>query len=132
MTRDAAARLVFQLPKYSHVTPLFLQLHWLPIRFRITFKILLVTFKAVHGMAPPYLSSLVSWSSNNRYNLRSSSASVLKPLNLKTLPTLGDRAFQAAAPKLWNQLPKSIHEIKSISVFKKSVKTHLFKLAFNC
>ena len=66
--QNAAARLVFQLPKYSQVTPLFLQLHWLPVRFRITFEIVLVTFKAVHGMAPPYLSSLVSWSSNNGWS----------------------------------------------------------------
>ena len=47
---NAAARLVCKAPQYSHVTPLLRELHWLPIRQRVNFKIILFAFKAIHGM----------------------------------------------------------------------------------
>ena len=50
--QNAAARLIFEQPKFCHITPVLSQLHWLPIKYRIEFKILLMTFKAIHGMAP--------------------------------------------------------------------------------
>ena len=53
--QNMAARLVFQQPKFSHVTPLMLELHWLPVRYRIQFKLLLYTFKGIHGSAPKYI-----------------------------------------------------------------------------
>ncbi|KAL9972596.1 hypothetical protein ACROYT_G018932 [Oculina patagonica] len=57
---NASARLVYRAPKYCHITPLLRELHWLPVRFRIDFKILLITFKILHGVAPSYLKDLVS------------------------------------------------------------------------
>ena len=59
--QNAAARLIFEQPKFCHITPVLSQLHWLPIKYRIEFKILLMTFKAIiHGMAPDYLCKLIS------------------------------------------------------------------------
>ncbi|KAL9954606.1 hypothetical protein ACROYT_G042170 [Oculina patagonica] len=55
---NASARLVYRAPKYCHITPLLRELHWLPVRFRIDFKILLITFKILHGVAPSYLKDL--------------------------------------------------------------------------
>ena len=55
----AAARLVCNAGKYCHITPLFFKLHWLPIRERILFKILSITYKAVHGHAPNYIKELM-------------------------------------------------------------------------
>ena len=55
--QNAAARLVMDIGKYSHVTPSLYDLHWLPVHARIHFKILLLTFKVSHGKAPAYLSS---------------------------------------------------------------------------
>ena len=52
---NASARLVYRAPKYCHITPLLKELHWLPVRLRVDFKILLVTFKILHGIAPSYL-----------------------------------------------------------------------------
>ena len=52
---NASARLIFYTPKHCHITPLLQQLHWLPIRLRIEFKILLITFKVLQGSAPEYL-----------------------------------------------------------------------------
>ena len=53
--QNAAARLIFEQPKFCHVTPVLSQLHWLPIKNGIEFKMLLMTFKAIHGMAPDYI-----------------------------------------------------------------------------
>ena len=51
--------------------------------------------------------------------------------DFRTLPTLGDRAFVAAAPKLWNDLPLDLRCISDFNVFKRNLKTHLFKKAFS-
>ena len=50
--QNACARL---LPRFCHITPLLIELHWLPVRQRITFKLLLITFKTLHQLAPSYL-----------------------------------------------------------------------------
>ena len=58
--QNAAARLIFKKAKFCHITPVLSQLHWLPINYRIEFKILLMTFKTIHSMAPNYICKLSS------------------------------------------------------------------------
>ncbi|KAI5103505.1 gastrula zinc finger protein XlCGF28.1-like [Silurus meridionalis] len=53
--QNAAARLLFNLPKFSHTTPLLRSLHWLPVAARIRFKTLMLASKAKNGPAPSYL-----------------------------------------------------------------------------
>ena len=55
---NAAARLVCRVPHYCCILPLLYELHWLPVRQRISFKILLFVFKAIHGIAPKYEENL--------------------------------------------------------------------------
>ena len=74
---STAARLVCCAPRYYRITPLLYELHWLPVRQRISFKILLFVFKAIHGFAPTYLRELVSIKRSGNYNLRSSSDGLL-------------------------------------------------------
>ena len=50
--QNAAARLIMDIGKYSHITPVPYELHWLPVQAPIHFKILLLAFKAIHGLAP--------------------------------------------------------------------------------
>ena len=70
--QKAAARQIFLERKYCHITPLLQKLHWLPIKYRIQFKILLITFKAIHGLAPSYIVDLICVKPlNTRYSLRS-------------------------------------------------------------
>ena len=102
--QNAAARVLYLAPRYYHITPILYELHWLPVTFRIEFKIIIITHKAIHGTAPNYLSSLVNFKPNSIYSLRSNNKYLLSNPNFRTLPTLGDRAFVAAAPKLWNNL----------------------------
>ena len=56
---NAAACVTQQVPRYNHLTPVLKSLHWLPIAFRINFKISLLVFKALKGMAPLYLSKML-------------------------------------------------------------------------
>ena len=105
-------------------------LHWLPIESRSKFKILLLVYKCLYGLAPSYLSKRLSLKPNR--GLRSDDKLVLNvPTTKLKTKTYGDRCFSIAGPNLWNQLPSHIRLSKSIDVFKRSLKTHLFKDAFD-
>ena len=121
--QNAAARLISKQPKFSHITPVLYQLHWSPIKYRIEFKILLLTFKAIHGMAPDYIGKLTRRKSPILYSLRSSQIILLEIANGKILSTLGERAFCYAALNLWNNLPSKISNLDSLSNFKGHLKT---------
>ena len=97
-------------------------LHWLPIRARINFKVLL-TFKALHGLAPQYLESLICVKTSC-YNLRGSNTLLQAMPSVKSKVTLGDRAFAIAAPSLWNSLPSELRSITCVTSFKAHLKTY--------
>ena len=128
--QNAAAKLVYRQPRFAHVTPLLHDLHWLPVKFRIDFKVLSLTYKSIHGQAPQYLSDLIKIKEQSRYNLRSSSELRLALPATKFLSTLGSRSFTAAAPHLWNSLPIDIRNSPSHESFKAKLKTFLFRKAF--
>ena len=128
--QNAAARIVFDLSKFCHITPALRQLHWLPVVKRIQFKILLLTFKAIYGLSPPYISELITVKPKSTHGLRSNNSTLLLPPTQKMLPTLGARSFAAAAPALWNKLPADIRNVASLNSFKKSIKTFLFNESF--
>ena len=128
--QNAAARRILGTVKFSHITPALHELHWLPVSLRIDYKILLSTFKCIYGLAPTYLSDLISIQSNSFYNLRSTSKLLLDPPKGKMLTTLGGRSFLAVAPKLWNGLPVELRQATSLNSFKSRLKTYLFKKYF--
>ena len=128
--QNAAARLVLKLGKYSHITPVLYELHWLPVQYRIHFKILILTFKAIHRLAPKYIIELIHIKPRSTYHLRSNRSLLLDPPKGKMLVTLGDRSFSAAAPCLWNSLPTELRDIQSLDAFKCKLKTYLFRIAF--
>ena len=100
--QNAAARLIFLESKYCHVRPLLYNLHWLPVKFRIDFKILLLTYKTINGLAPFYLQELINLKEACKYKFRPDcDGLLLNPVKFKTLTTLRDRSFAAAAPELW-------------------------------
>lgn len=122
--QNTAARLVARVKKSDHISPVLHNLHWLPVRSRIVFKILLITFKALHGQAPIYITELLTKYNPTR-TLRSCNRSLLLEQKSKTV-TNGDRSFSVAAPKLWNSLPQEIRSIDILSRFKSALKTFLF------
>ena len=97
--QNNAARVVSGSKKYDHITPVLKDLHWLPIRKRIEFKILLLTFKCMQGCAPLYMRELLVKQANTR-TLRSNTKNLLQ-IPLTNLKRLGDRAFCAYAPRLF-------------------------------
>ena len=101
-------------------------LHWLPVKDRIVFKILLLTFKSLNGLAPPYLKEILKPYEPTR-SLRSSSHALLQTPKTVSTATYGERAFSVSAPNLWNKLPTHIKNADSLAKFKKHLKTHLFK-----
>ena len=124
--QNSAARLVFHESKFCHITPLLRALHWLPVACRIVFKISLLTFTAIHKLTLNYISELVSpKDTEGRYYLRSNNGKLLNIPPSKSLSTLGDRSFDMASPKLWNDLPLFIRNVSSINAFKKALTTHL-------
>ena len=127
--QNNAARVVSGTKKYDHITPVLIDLHWQPIRKRIEFKILLLTFKSMQGCAPLYLRELLVKQANIR-TLRSNTKNLLQ-IPLTNLKRFGDRAFCAYAPRLWNELPDNIKAADSVQNFKKQLKTLLFRKKFN-
>ena len=104
-------------------------LHWLPVQYRIIFKVLLLVYKGLNGLPPAYISELLHYCISSR-SLRSSSQR-LPSIPRTSLKTYGDRAFSAAGPRLWNGLPLSLRSSNTLTVFKKDLKTYLFKFAFS-
>lgn len=129
LVQNAAARFLTNTPKRVHITPVLYSLHWLPVQFRIDFKILLFVFKALNGRAPEYISEILTLREHSR-SLRSSNQLVLEVPRSK-YKRWGDQAFAVAAPRLWNKLPPDIRTTADETLFRSKLKTHLFRMAFN-
>jgi len=123
--QNTAARLVSLTRKHEHISPVLQSLHWLPVKKRIDFKLLLMVYKVMHNLSPPeYLVALLPHHTTTR-DLRSTS----KPLTVTLRwpnKAAGERAFSVRAPRLWNNLCDSLRLATSIDCFKKQLKTHLF------
>ena len=126
--QNSAARLIKQTGRFNHITPVLRDLHWLPIEFRIDYKIILITFKVLKNIAPPYLKELVRPYVPNR-PLRSMNENKLSPGTFRC-KAYGGRAFSVRSPQLWNSLPTRLRRTESLKDFKRSLKTHLFRKAF--
>ena len=108
-----------------------MDLHWLPVHQRVTFKILILTYQAYHETAPRYLCDFIVPYANT-CNLRSKNMLLVATCHPRAKPkTYGERSFQHAAPKEWNNLPLAIRGSPSLGIFKSTFKTFLFKSAFS-
>ena len=128
--QNALARIVKRTSRYDHIMPVLADLHWLPIEARITYKVALLTAKAIATNRPAYLADLLSWHQPQR-NLRSNNRNRLQVGRCRT--AFGSRAFLHAAPAVWNSLPvELVNCVASLSSFKQHLKTHLFRQSFRC
>ena len=126
--QNAAARLVTGARRSDHITPVLRQLHWLPVRQRVAFKIAGLVHQSFAGAAPAYLADECHLlSDDGRRPLRSHSNDIRKLLVPRTHNKLADRSFSAAGPRLWNDLPPGLRlPGLSFDSFRRSLKTHLF------
>jgi hypothetical protein len=125
--QNCLARVLTKSSPLTRSTPLLHSLHWLPVKFRIQFKINLITYKTLATEQPSYLHDLLATSIPNR-SLRSNKQKLLSVPRVKT--NTGTRAFRSCAPVLWNNIPLSIRSVDSTPMFRKHLKTHLFGLAY--
>ena len=114
--------------KYDSITPVLRHLHWLPVKERIDFKILVMVFKALHGSAPNYIQELVT-PYNPRRALRSASSLTVEVPVTRT--SYGDRSFSKAGSHLWNNLPDGLRSVETLESFRGNLKTFLFKRAYD-
>ena len=127
--RNHAARVITKWRKYDHITPVLVDLHWLPVKQRIDFKIPLLTYKTLNGLALAYMRELLIPYSPKR-TIRSTENHPLTPPRCR-LEYFGRWSFAATAPTLWNNLPLNIKQAPSVDIFKSRIKTHLFQLAYS-
>lgn len=130
--QNAAARLYGGLRKYDHITPLLRdQLHWLPVRYRIDFKIATLVYKSLNHLAPDYLLDMLHLVSEDPALRRNRSAAngLLIQEPWKTV-NYGKRNFYYSAPHVWNNIPAEIRHQRSLTVFKSKLKTFLFQKAY--
>jgi len=125
---NAAARSIAGLRRSDHVTDTLASFHWLRASEHINFKLAVLVYRALHGTAPRYLSDLLRRVADlpSRRRLRSATSSQLDDRPSR-LVNVGDRSFASAWPKLWYSLPDDITSASSLSVFRKKLKTHLFR-----
>ena len=130
---NAAARLVLQLPGRQSVSiPMAEKLHWLGFPHRVTYKLCVLIYKGLHGLAPDYLSRRCVRVRDvpGRAHLRSASAGQLM-VPVTNRRTIGDKGFSHCGPVAWNNLPLHLRSddcTPSLDCFKKHLKTALFKL----
>ena len=115
--QNCAAKLVMkQRIPAGEMDGVLLSLHWIKVRYRCIFKLLVIVHNCLHGAAPVEIMSLLQCGDSIRtMNLRETNYS----------NKFGVRAFSHVDPELWNLLPKSVRDIIDIFDFKKALKTFL-------
>ncbi len=102
------------LEPVSMTTLARLTLHWLPIKHRMDFKIFLITYKALNGLAPQYLSERLSHYSPPRLQRSQNSGHLI--ISRISKSSAGSRYFFYLAPKLWNNLPNTARDADTVSL----------------
>ena len=112
-------------PGHIHLSEALNLLHWLPVRQRIDFKIVTLTFKLLKFDSPIYL----FWLLKPYLPVRALFSHVQQLLATPRVKTcIGSRAFRVDAPSVWNSLPLHVRLFPSIDIFKRELKTHFFTM----
>ena len=127
LVQNTLARVVAQKSRFCHISPVLADLHWLPVRHRVSFKIATITFKVLHFQQPSYLAALVPRYVPTRSLRPSSSLSICVPARKTAMAK--SRSFSSVASDFWNKLPCHLSSISALPAFRKRLRHHLF---FNC
>ena len=128
----AGARYVFNIcgkKRWQPMTPYLQTLHFLPIHYRLNFKICLMVYKCLNNQAPEYLKCLIK-PHEATHNIKTRIDYDTTWLNNYPLEKINYkcRSFRHAAPDIWNKLSHIIRESESVEVFKARLKTYYFEL----
>lgn len=125
--QNAAARVALNSSRYTSISHLLSTLHWLPVAYRIKFKIASLTHSALNTKQPAYIYDLLHPYTPAR-TLRSSDQHLLQIP--RTHLRLTDQSFATASPTIWNSLPFDLRTTTSPKAFRSKLKTFLFASAF--
>ena len=128
LVQNTLARVVTEKSRFCHITPVLSELHWLPVRHRINFKIATITFKVLQFQQPSYLAALIPRYVPTRSLRSSSSLSLCIPTRKTEMAK--SKSFSSVASNVWNKLPGHLSSISSLPAFRKKLKHHLFRSAF--
>ena len=124
--QNTLARVVVRQKKYDHITLALKELHWLPVQYRVTFKTAALVYLIKNTGQPAYLREILHDYVPVR-TLRSSRNIICK----NTVgTTLAARGFNNSAAAVWNNLPDDVLDVETINIFKRKLKTHLYRKAF--
>jgi len=124
--QNAAARLITRTGRREHISLVLREVHWLPVRRRVDFKLATLMFKSLHGCAPSYLSDACKSGPEASHRLRSSGA--ITCVIPWSRACLGDRSFDVAGPRLWNKLPASLRSSDSLKQFRRQLSSRPTRL----
>ena len=118
--QNSAARLIKSKINLAYIpTSVYIRdLHWLPMKERIVFKVLFIVHKCLNGFAPASLADLFEYSTSDR---------TCKLVHRRSKRSYGKKAFSRCGPRLWNLLPIDIRLESITEEFKKQLKTFFFK-----
>ena len=130
-TNYSLSRILFTrvvLPSLRHLSASerLSSLHWLPVHYRIQFKLATLTYKTLATCQPSYLYNLLQLHQPSRA-LRSSTQQLLQVPSTN----FGRRAFSYSFPATWNSIPTSIKNCSSLYSFKRHLKSHLIAQLIN-
>jgi len=128
--QNSAARIVTGSRRSVHALPIgvLAELHWLPIKHRIQYKIAVTVFKVLTTKQPSYLANIIRFRAAPR-QLWSCSRNLLH--DDRTDLAFADRAFSHAASAVWNSLlPDIFSDLSCLATFKRLVKTELYNRAY--
>ena len=124
--QNASVRFIYNVTKNEHISQYLKKAHFLPIKFRIQYKMCLITFKILNGLSPDYLLDLVQLYIPKRAHLRSDCDRYRLQLPSKYSNTISYKMTMS-----WNGLPYTLRAMESLAVFKKYLKTYFYNVAFN-
>ena len=135
LVQNSLCRVVTHCSKFSHITPQLRKLHCLPVRYRVQFKIGLITFEILNQGQPVYLRELIHPYTSSRHIRRNS-----PKMKFLQTPTFDRRvnksikhfsnSFSPFAPVFWNSFPFHVRNSPSVASFRKHHETHLFISSF--
>ena len=125
LIQNAAARLIFNAPKYTHTTQLLTDLHWLPVIARIKFKDIGACIPGSQGISPRLHPTAHQTLHTGQTSTAPLPLDIWHPLPVTPSQLVHDIVM---APRWWNDLPVDVRTAETLSTFKRRLKTHLFRL----
>ena len=131
--QNSATRFIFGLYgklRWQHIGPYLKELHFLPVYFRIRYKLAMLVFKSLNNMGPQYIADMITPRTEKMQGVRRNNDVFL--LSVPSAPRYNrtNGAFSLSAPNIWNSLPYGIRSSNCINKFRIALKTHYFRLAF--